>query len=645
MAVKIGGSLAEWQEILQSRNPHKLTLQRFVEGSPKTTKGKWVLLCPTHGEFTQYVSNSLKGTGCKPCSITRITYTEKDWREKFAKQHGDRYIYAFLPGLKDVEITCSVAGHGVFTQGVVSHSVGHGCPRCSADSTGERRRDSVDDTTKKVLAKDSAHQLLAVITDNPKRLQMSCTEHGEFTVLANSFLSRGTACPSCAEIDKKIPLEGSPRFQGYYEDLVRSIKEKRAELGLEQYEYRGLTPLRESVTRHTGVKRTIYTICPTHGEWEQSLENALAGTSCPLCSAKARGIGLRSSFTELVVRASNIHKNFYTYIGHRYPESSEGQGVLEIVCPKHGRFEQIIANHINGQGCPKCSTRVSSQNIWLLETLTQAGVECAGEQAVSTLHPAWRVDVCVPDKQLVIEHLGLKWHSTEYKKNTSNSLQRKVELAKEGYRSMFLYEDEVNNRKNAVAALILRASGVVGERRFARNTTSEFVELDEAKEFLEKWHIQGSVRSGSAIGLFSGSQLVAVAVFNANTSTRKSNTEGRVELTRYATALSVPGGLSKCIKAFSRAYKEVTAIQSFSDDRLFCGAAYEAVGFKKLYTTAPDYMYVIRGQRVHKSNFQKSKLAKMFPDEDMSLSEKEITEKHKIYRIYDCGKTKWELTL
>lgn len=645
MAVKIGGSLAEWQEILQSRNPHKLTLLKFAEGSPKTTKGKWVLLCPAHGEFTQYVSNSLKGMGCKPCSITRITYTEEDWRVKFTKQHGDRYAYKFLPGLKEVEITCSVAGHGVFTQGVVSHSVGHGCPKCAVNRVAALRTDSIEETTAKVLAKNSAYTLVEVITGNDRQLRMLCQEHGEFTVLANSFLTRGTACPSCSEINRITPLEDSPRFQNYYDELVYSIRVKREELGLEQYTYRGLVPIKENGVRQAGVKRSIYTTCPTHGEWEQTVECALDGKSCALCSARVRGIGLRSSFTDLVARADNIHKNFYTYVGHNYPEPGAGQGRLEVVCPKHGRFDQIISNHINGQGCPKCSTRISSQNVWLLDTLTQAGVKCEGEQAISTLHPTWRADVCVHDKQLVIEHLGLKWHSTEFKKSPSDSLHRKRELAKDGYRSVFLYEDEVNKRKNAVTALILRASGVIGERKFARNTAAVFIALTIANEFLEKWHIQGSVRSGIAIGLFSDSQLVAVAVFNANTSTRKANAEGCVELTRYATAMSVAGGLSKCIKAFSRAYKEVTTVQSFSEDRLFTGGAYCVVGFKKLYTTAPDYMYVVRSRRVHKSNFQKSKLAKMFPEEDMSLSEKEITEKHKIYRIYDCGKTKWELTL
>lgn len=27
---------------------------------------------------------------------------------------------------------------------------------------------------------------------------------------------------------------------------------------------------------------------------------------------------------------------------------------VEIVCPKHGVFVQCMANHLRGEGCPKC---------------------------------------------------------------------------------------------------------------------------------------------------------------------------------------------------------------------------------------------------------------------------------------------------
>ena len=48
-----------------------------------------------------------------------------------------------------------------------------------------------------------------------------------------------------------------------------------------------------------------------------------------------------------------IHNNKYSY--KKFPEIFNQHTKITIICPKHGEFEQIICNHANGMGCPKCA--------------------------------------------------------------------------------------------------------------------------------------------------------------------------------------------------------------------------------------------------------------------------------------------------
>ena len=50
--------------------------------------------------------------------------------------------------------------------------------------------------------------------------------------------------------------------------------------------------------------------------------------------------------------ARKIHKNFYDYVDVNYIKSSIK---ICIICPIHGKFFQTPNNHLNGQGCKKCS--------------------------------------------------------------------------------------------------------------------------------------------------------------------------------------------------------------------------------------------------------------------------------------------------
>lgn len=59
-----------------------------------------------------------------------------------------------------------------------------------------------------------------------------------------------------------------------------------------------------------------------------------------------------SNTESFIKRASEIHNNFYSYEHTEYKGSYEN---VNITCPIHGIFEQNPNNHLQGNGCKKCT--------------------------------------------------------------------------------------------------------------------------------------------------------------------------------------------------------------------------------------------------------------------------------------------------
>lgn len=93
-------------------------------------------------------------------------------------------------------------------------------------------------------------------------------------------------------------------------------------------------------------------VCPEHGEFWQTPANHIRGNKCPICSNKGRGRIKRSSTEEFIEKAKSVHGDKYDYSKVEYVNSNTN---VEIICNTHGSFYQKPLNHLNGQGCPKCS--------------------------------------------------------------------------------------------------------------------------------------------------------------------------------------------------------------------------------------------------------------------------------------------------
>ena len=61
-------------------------------------------------------------------------------------------------------------------------------------------------------------------------------------------------------------------------------------------------------------------------------------------------------FEEFLRRARAVHGDRYDYsLAQEGWRKTHGKVVL--ICPEHGRFEQVAGNHLQGHGCPSCGHR------------------------------------------------------------------------------------------------------------------------------------------------------------------------------------------------------------------------------------------------------------------------------------------------
>lgn len=86
-------------------------------------------------------------------------------------------------------------------------------------------------------------------------------------------------------------------------------------------------------------------ICPKHGEFLQTATKHLSKRGCPKCGDTTL------TLLEFINKAKEIHNDKYDYSKSNYVNYNSK---LNIICPIHGEFKQLVGNHLSGKGCPKC---------------------------------------------------------------------------------------------------------------------------------------------------------------------------------------------------------------------------------------------------------------------------------------------------
>ena len=109
-----------------------------------------------------------------------------------------------------------------------------------------------------------------------------------------------------------------------------------------------------SKTNYINSQTKITITCPIHGDFEQKAYAHKHGQGCPKCAKS-----IKITTEQWIEKAIKIHGNKYDYSKSKYTGTHNN---IVIICHEHGEFQQKAYSHLNGQGCPKCANKVTSND-------------------------------------------------------------------------------------------------------------------------------------------------------------------------------------------------------------------------------------------------------------------------------------------
>lgn len=512
--------------------------------------------------------------------------------------------------------------HGEYWQVPGSCLSGATCPKCANERRGKKPEERM--TTEKYIARElevfkgKYDPSKAVYIDAYTKVCIICPKHGEFWMLPYHHLG-GQGCPKCS--GKNLTTE----------DLVERFKNENP---------RGDYYIYTDVV-FKDMNTEVCIICPKHGKFWQKPSKHLKGHGCHKCAMERRIEKHKYTFEDFEKKAGEVHNYKYIYIPFDIKSLHDKAG---IICPTHGVFYQNCYDHLAGHGCPRCANNISLAEDEIVSFITdELGITNVIKRNKRLISP-YELDIYLPDYNLAIEYDGVVWHSEKFGKNRYYHIDKLNKCNDIGINLINIFEDEYNDKKEIVYEKLRHILGGDSnkEKVYARKCIVKDISKNEAKIFLDKNHIQGYVPSTVYLGAFFNDVLVGVMTF------RKESTEGKWELSRFATDISkhCVGLGGKLFKYFISNYNP-DEVKSFADRRWTIhqdNNLYTRLGFKLDSILKPDYSYVTsKSKRVHKFNMRKNLLIKRYSDYNLTndMTESEMTNKLGFYKIWDCGKLKY----
>lgn len=252
-----------------------------------------------------------------------------------------------------------------------------------------------------------------------------------------------------------------------------------------------------------------------------------------------------------------------------------------------------------------------------------------------------QIDIEVIGANIGIEYNGLKWHNEEAlisngkKKPRRYHLDKTLEYQRQGKRLIHIFSNEWLESKEQVKSFLRSALGKNEIIIYARNTELRNVPKEEAREFLNKYHIlKAPPVIKYAIGLYKDGELLCMVTLAPHH--RKGS---ELTLNRFIGKenVTVTGGLSKLTKYILNNYGEVTTLV---DRCISEGDNWEKCGWKKEHVSRPDYFYY--NPKTHKvigkQSRQKAKI-----NTPPGMTEAEHAKLDGLVRVWDCGKIRFRL--
>ena len=272
-----------------------------------------------------------------------------------------------------------------------------------------------------------------------------CDIHGDYTQTPDNHLA-GKGCPECGTIIQAEKKRSKAANE--FESKANEVHKGRWDL---------------SKVVYICTNENVIFGCSIHGEFPQTPANHLSGNGCPDCAIIYRAEKKRSKAAKEFESKSNIvHNNFYIYSLVNYEDAKLS---VDIKCPDHGVFPQTPANHLSGNGCPRCSSKGYSKIAikWLNSINPNIQhAENGGEFKIPDSR--YRVDGYDKETNTVYEFHGDDWHGnpTKHKsdfkchpfnKNLTagelyqKTIERENEIKSLGYNLIVMWEKDYHSNQ------------------------------------------------------------------------------------------------------------------------------------------------------------------------------------------------------
>ena len=554
-------------------------------------------------------------------------YTFEQLVKKSREIHGDKYIYdesTYKKVSEPLKIICPE--HGEFWQSFHCHiNKKQACPVCGIKKRSENKSYDFDDFIKKAK---KIHGNKYIYEENEyhgyrEKMKMICPIHGEFYQVPTYHINNKYGCPECG---MNIARNIKRRSVNDFINIAKKVHNNK-------YDY--------SKVNYVNAITKVCIICPEHGEFWQIPYSHLKGFGCSKCGDALRGRNQTKTQEQFISEANVIHSNKYDYTKTKYT------GIYNpviITCPKHGDFEQVPSYHLQGNGCPTCGKVISKAENEIRDFCLQYfGSEGVQQRNKLLIHP-YELDIYLRPIKYAIEYNGLRWHSEKFGKDKTYHLNKLEMCKKRGIKLIQIFEDEYVNHKEIVYKKLQHILKLDSNqvKMPGRKTVVSGIDSSTAKNFLEKYHLQGYARSTVYLGCYYNNELISVMSFK-----RETKTCNEWELNRFASNYNYicQGVGGKLFKYFIHNYQP-DEIKSFADRRWTVDETdniYIKLGFKFDSYTSPEYRYFNESDgliRQHKYGFRKQKLHKKY-GLPLSMTEEEMTQCLGYSRIYDCGLIKY----
>lgn len=322
------------------------------------TKSPVEIICKNHGVFERAPGIFLNGRGCPSCAMEKRHNSRRlsiaEVKKRISKIHGSDIainLNNYQNNRQTVEAKCKK--HGIFSAKISNLLSGSGCPHCSRKKGADARRLTNDTWIKKAKAVhgnrydyskveyETAHKLVNIV----------CKIHGPFKCRPTNHTSLKRGCPYCAKTGPKKSRAG--------ESLEPRVSKSEFEARLKEAHPNTQFILDKVIFKNMNTKISVG--CSVHGYFSITPENLVRGAGCRACGYEKIREKRKLPKSTFINRCKEHYSQTYDYSLVEYSNLHDN---VVVICPEHGAWQVIAANHLSGKsGCPSCSAIVAGKRL------------------------------------------------------------------------------------------------------------------------------------------------------------------------------------------------------------------------------------------------------------------------------------------